>query len=123
MKHKSIYLLAQYVGKPKNPTMTHFPGYISDPENLSYDEVVGFTVGLRDKDVIKSNVILNISEGIVVRNTFNSGKSYSELFDYFNEAYPEYMKHFAPPNSEATIKDSDATVDVQAVQAEKEAGS
>lgn len=120
MKQKSIYLIAQYVGKPKDPRKTKNAGYITDANNLSYDEVVGFTVGLKDKDLLKSNVVLNISEQKVVRNTFNSGKSYDELFEYFREAYPEYMKHFvAAPEPTENAND----IDVQAVQAEEETGS
>lgn len=122
MKQKSIYLLAQYISKPKDPHMTRIPGYITNPENLSYDEAVSFTVGLKDRDIIKSNVILNISEGMVVRNTFNSGKSYDELFDYFNEAYPEYMKHFLVP-SEPTQFGNTNDGDVQAVQTEEKESS
>lgn len=120
MKNKSIYLLAQYVGKPKDPRQTKNAGYINDANNLSYDEVVGFTVGLKDKDLLKSNVVLNISEQKVVRNTFNSGKSYDELFEYFREAYPEYMKHFITTTEPTEVDD---VIDVQPVQAEEETGN
>ena len=47
-KHR--YLFAKYLAKPRDPTKTHIKGYMTNPENVRYDEVVGFSVGLKKKD-------------------------------------------------------------------------
>ena len=38
MAKLDIYLLATYVARPKNPRQTSRAGYITDPNNIQYDE-------------------------------------------------------------------------------------
>ncbi len=90
-KPKSIYVFAQYYAKPKNPKMTRIAGYMSDPNNIVWDERIDVTHGLKDRDRIAAKVIINISEQTVERDGFNSGKSFDELFSYFYEANPKQI--------------------------------
>lgn len=90
MKKQSIYLVANYVTKPKNPKMTHIKGYMTNPENHQYDEQVAIQVKLRRKD-INSRVILNLSTKTVERNGFNQNKDFNEMFKYFFKGYHKYI--------------------------------
>jgi hypothetical protein len=91
MKTKSIYLVAHYFAKPKNPAKTHIPGYMKDPENVRYDEQVHISTKLRPKDVTGAKIIMNLSEKRVQTNVFNGKKDFDELFKYFFTGYHKYI--------------------------------
>ena len=90
MKNKSIYLIAKYTGHPKDPSQTCKPGYMKNPENIRYDEQVYLTRGLKQKD-LQNQVILNLTEQKIIKNSFKSGKTFEEMFAQYYEAYPEYI--------------------------------
>lgn len=120
MKIKEIHLLAFYVAKPKNPKMTKIKGYMSNPENHSYDERIEFTKGLQGKDRQYAGVILNLNQKKVVYNKFGNDKSFDDLFKYFLEAYPQYvinvmaqldlayLEQFIPKEDSAEVTDVEA---------------
>jgi hypothetical protein len=85
---KSAYLVAQYYAKPRRPGQTFQSGYMKDESNISWDETVNITLGLKDKD-LTSSVILDINNRKVVKNNFNNGKEFDELFDYYFNAQPQ----------------------------------
>lgn len=86
MADKNIYLLAKYIARPKNPKMTHIKGYVTDPDNMVYDEQVTVTRGLRNKD-LQSHVILNLTEEKIHKNTYHTSTTFEEAFKYFHEGY------------------------------------
>jgi len=88
---KSIYLVAHYTAKPKNPAKTHIPGYMKDPENLRYDEQVQVSTRLRPKDINMAKIIMNLSQKKVEKNSFNGKKNFDELFKYFFTGYHKYI--------------------------------
>lgn len=90
MANLNIYLIAKYQARPKDPKQTSKAGYMTNPENIEYDEQVYITRGLRDKDA-ENNVVLNLTEEKIVKNSFNSGTSFADMFEYFYEAYSEYI--------------------------------
>lgn len=90
MKNKNIYLVANYTAMPKDPSQTKIAGYMKNPDNLQYDEVVYITQGLRDKDT-KNSVVLDLTDEKIVKNIFEVNKTYLELFDYFYSGYTEYI--------------------------------
>lgn len=91
MKKQNIYLIANYITKPKNPRMTHVPGYMKDPANHQYDEQVAIVTRLKPKDN-QAKIIINLSEKRVERNGFNGKKDFDELFEYFYQGYDKYIK-------------------------------
>ena len=91
MRKKSIYLIANYSAKPKNPAKTHIPGYMKDPANIRYDEQVQISTRLRSKDIVNAKVIMNLSEKNVEKNSFNDNKNFNELFKYFFKGYHKYI--------------------------------
>ncbi len=92
MSNTSIYLIANYTALPKDPSKTKIAGYITNPENVVYDELVYVRKGLRDKDT-KNSVILDLTDEKIVKNIFNVDKTYSELFEYFYSGYTEYINN------------------------------
>jgi len=82
--------VAQYVAKPKDPKQSSQPGYMSNPDNIQWDERMYVSQGLRKKDQ-QMNVILDLTEEKIIKNSFNSGKSFEDIFKYFYENYGDYI--------------------------------
>lgn len=91
MKKSNIYLVAQYVTKPRDPRKTHIPGYMKDPANHQFDERVQISTRLRSQDTLTAKVIMNLSEKKVEKNSFNGNKDFNELFKYFFKGYHKYV--------------------------------
>ena len=92
MAKLDIYLLATYVARPKNPRQTSRAGYITDPNNIQYDERIAFTKGLKPRDQATSGIILNLNQKKVVSNKFDKDqRDFDALFKYFLEGYPQYV--------------------------------
>jgi hypothetical protein len=91
MKKQSIYLIANYIAKPRNPRKTHVPGYLKDPNNVQYDEQVQISTRLRTKDITTAKIIINLSDKTVQQNSFNGNKDFKELFKYFFKGYNKYI--------------------------------
>ena len=78
MANLNIYLLATYVARPKNPRQTSRPGYVSNPDNIQYDENLAIVRGWRDR-YMKNSVILDLTNEKVIKNSFQTGKTFEEL--------------------------------------------
>ena len=89
-KSKGIFLVAQYYAKPKRHVKTHVKGWMDHPENIQWDEKVEISRGLRTRD-LHAQVILDLSNKKVERNTFTSGKTFDEIFKYFFANYSDYI--------------------------------
>ena len=90
MRNRSIYLVAKYTGLPKDPKRTHEKGYITNPDNVTYDEQVYITRGLRDQDV-KNQVVLNLTEEKIVKNIFRNGEDFNQILEHFVDGYGDYI--------------------------------
>jgi hypothetical protein len=91
MKKANIYLVAQYVTRPRDPRKTHIAGYMKDPNNFQYDERVQIATRLRNQDLYTAKVILNLSTKTVDKNSFNNNKNFDEMFKYFFKGYHKYI--------------------------------
>lgn len=89
MKQKKVYIIANYAMHPKDPKKTSIPGYMKDPANIRYDEQVIVSVNLKPKDWTNSKIILNITDQVIEKNTFNSENTFTELFSYFYKSSPD----------------------------------
>ena len=83
-------MIAKYTGLPKDPKQTSKPGYITNPDNISYDEQVYITRGLQDK-YLQNQVILNLTEEKIVKNSFSSNTNFEELLAHFVDGYADYI--------------------------------
>lgn len=86
----NIYLVASYMGRPKDPKQTSKPGYMKNAENIHYDEQVYLTRGLRSKD-LNNQVVLNLTEQKIVKNTFKSDATFEEAFIHFYNGYADFI--------------------------------
>lgn len=91
MKKQSIYLIANYVARPRNPRKTHVAGYMKDPDNVQFDEQVQISTRLRSKDITTAKIIMNLSDKVVQQNNFNGNRDFKELFKYFFKGYNKYI--------------------------------
>ena len=91
MENKNIYLLATYVARPKNPRQTSRAGYITNPDNIQYDENLEIVRGWRDR-YIKYSVVLDLTNERVIKNSFLKEKTFEELFKHYHEGFGEYIE-------------------------------
>ena len=91
MAKLDIYLLAIYVARPKNPRQTSRAGYITDPDNIQYDENLEIVRGWRDR-YIKYSVVLDLTNERVIKNSFLKEKTFEELFKHYHEGFGEYIE-------------------------------
>lgn len=92
MKNKHIHLLAFYSRVPKNKKDSHKKDFGKTEDNWAMNEHVQFSLGLRDKDLVSANIILDLNEKKVVKCTLKEGLSFIQLFSYFKQNYPQYVK-------------------------------
>jgi hypothetical protein len=88
---KDLYLLCQYVQKPKQGVNTAQKGFGSNPDNWQFDEVVTVSRGLKTRDYRYQNVILNMSKKRIERNSMNPDATWEDIYEYFKEHYKEYI--------------------------------
>ena len=89
---RNIYVIAQYSKKPKNPRMTIKAGYMADEDNFRYDEKVQIATKLKPNDLTMSQVILDLKNKKILKNSFQSDKTYDDLIKYYTENYDEYFR-------------------------------
>jgi len=88
---KDLYLLCQYIQKPKKGVNTAQKGFGRNPDNWQFDEVVTVSRGLKSRDLKYQNVILNISKKRIERNSMNPDATWEDIYAYFKEHYKEYI--------------------------------
>jgi hypothetical protein len=101
-KDLSIYLIVQYVGKPKNPRMTSQPGYISNPENIMYEETIMVSRGLKSRDRQNGHVVLNLTEELLVKNTFSDEKDFTKLLAHYVDGFGDQINNTVNALNETT---------------------
>lgn len=90
MSNKNIYLVAYYSMKPRPGVKTNVKGWMSNPDNLQYDEKVEIVRGLKS-NATGAKLILDFSTKTVTRNTFNGDLDFKKMFKYFFGGYHNYM--------------------------------
>jgi hypothetical protein len=86
----NIYLVAFYGMKPRRGVNTSVKGWMADKNNLQYDEKVEITRGQKKSSSL-ANVILNLSQKNVERNTFNDDRDFKSFFKYYFGGYDQYI--------------------------------
>ena len=83
--------MAIYVARPKNPRQTSRAGYITNPDNIQYDENLEIVRGWRDR-YMKYSVVLDLTNEKIIKNSFQTGKTFEELFAHYHEGFSEYIE-------------------------------
>ena len=90
MSNKNIYLVAFYSMKPRPGVKTNVKGWMNDPANITYDETIEISRGLK-KNSANAKVVLNMSNRSVDRNTWGTERSFDEYFKYFFKGWHQYL--------------------------------
>ncbi len=104
MPKLNIYLIANYRARPKNPKLTAQSGYMSNPNNIIYDEELSIVRGWRDR-YIKNSVVLDLTEEKIIKNSFRTEKIFDDLFAHYHEGFGEYI--------EQTVNELNATLQIK----------
>ena len=80
--------------KARDSGKTHIKGYLKSEDGHQWDEVVGFTVGLKARDLQECSIILDLDKELIKKNVLNSTDAFKDLYDYFNNAYGQHMIQF-----------------------------
>jgi hypothetical protein len=91
---KNRYLFVNYIQRPRDPKKTHIKGYIKDPANMQWDEIVGFSVGLKSKDQLNSRIVIDIDGQKIIKNTVNDNDNWAQLMDYYLKNYKDQVVEF-----------------------------
>jgi hypothetical protein len=90
-----MFITCTYVIHPIDPKKTSQPNRSKDPNNFIADEVVSLVKNIRNSDLKKCNVILDVKNKSVVkcRSFIVSGEyvtdpQYDKLLEYFHGQYP-----------------------------------
>ena len=96
-REKDIFLVAKYVTAPKNPKRTHIKGYMKDDDNISFNEQVVVTRGLKDRDLTAA-IILNVTQQTVQKCRYELGEvnDWETLASYYSKGYPQYLTLLKP---------------------------
>lgn len=76
--------------KPRTGVNTAKKGWMADKSNLQYDEKVEITRGHKKSSAL-ANVILNLTQKSVERNTFNDDRDFRSFFKYYFGGYDQYI--------------------------------
>lgn len=90
MSKNNIYLIAKYIARPKDPKKTSTAGYVTNMDNVQYDEQVYIARGMRTK-YLQNHVVMDLTEEKIIKNSFKSGTKFKELFAHFYEGYADYI--------------------------------
>lgn len=90
MANKNIILAAFYSAHPKNHINTCVKGWMSDPNNIRYDEKVEITRGEK-KNSVNAKILLDLSNKTVIRNRWGDNRNFDDLFKYFFKGYHQYI--------------------------------
>lgn len=120
MKAKHIYLTAYYLQRPRDPSKTHIKGYVTNPENMIWDENVELNNGLSSKDREYAQVVLDFTDKKVITNKFNQERDFDKLFKYYFEGYHKYitqvMSQLDPAYLTKMVEEMQAELDVEPTQ-------
>jgi hypothetical protein len=93
------YITCTYIVHPIDPNKTSQPNRSKDPNNFIADEVVSLVKHIRNSDLKKCNVILDVKNKSVVKcRSFQmygevvTDPDYTKLLEYFEGQYPEQIK-------------------------------
>lgn len=82
--------MAQYVALPKNPKQTAQAGYMTNPDNIRYDERVFVARGYRER-YLQNHVVLDLTTERVLKNSFRNEKNFEDIFKHFYEGFGDYI--------------------------------
>jgi hypothetical protein len=83
--------VANYVARPKNPRLTAQAGYMSNPDNVQWDEQIFIARGYKDR-YMQNSVVLDLTEEKILKNSFRSEKTFEDIFKHYHDGFSEYIE-------------------------------
>jgi hypothetical protein len=94
-----MFITATYIYNPINPHATSQKNYSSNKSNMIVDEIISITKNIRNSDLKKCNVIIDIFNENVIkcRDFMMDGKivsnpDYIVLLNYFKQQHPRQIE-------------------------------
>ena len=87
-------MLINYIQTPKYPNRTHEKSYWSNPDNIQWDELVEFSLGLKSRDYSKYSIIMNLDLQEVIKNNMSGEKDFNILFEYYHKHYSSQIADY-----------------------------
>jgi len=110
-KSKSRYMLINYIPTAKYPDRTHEKGYWSNPENVQWDELVEFSVGLKSRDRSRYSIIIDFDNSVVIKNSMSGEKDFAKLLGYYHEHYSTQINNYLRKTNHLVSVQSAPTAD------------
>ena len=82
--------MAFYGLKARPGVKTNVKGWMDDPENITYDEQVEISRGLK-KNSSQAKVILDLSNKRIHRNSWGTEREFNEYFKYYFKGWHQYL--------------------------------
>lgn len=93
-KTKDRYMLVRYLQKPKDPKGSTKAGYMKNPDNVRFDEQVAFSVGIRSRDMVEYQVVLNLDQQKIEKNNLNENYDWNSIWGYFSRNYGSNISRY-----------------------------
>jgi hypothetical protein len=76
--------------RPRPGVRTNVKGWMANFDNITYDESVEITRGLK-KNAGMARVVLNLSKKTVDRNTWGTDRAFDEYFKHYFRGFHKYI--------------------------------
>ena len=88
---KRFYIIAKYPQTLRNPKMSHMQGTGKNHAAWQNNEELKCAKNLKTRDLTEASVILDVGNQKVVKDRFDSGRQFDELFQYYMSNYADYI--------------------------------
>lgn len=86
-----FFIVVKYPQTLRNPKMAHQPGTRNNHAAWQNNEELKCSKNIKTRDLTEASVILDVGNQKVVKDRFESGKGFEELFQYFMSNYADYI--------------------------------
>ena len=88
---KKFFIVAKYPQTLRNPKMAHQPGLATNHAAWQNNEELKCAKNLKTRDLTEASVILDVAQQKVIKDRFDSGRGFEELFQYYMSNYADYI--------------------------------
>jgi hypothetical protein len=86
-----FYIVATYTRTLRDPRQSHLKGIGGNTSAWADNEMIRCTKRLSRKDQTESSIILDVAERKVIKDRFESNKTFDELYSYYLTNFADYI--------------------------------
>lgn len=86
-----FFIVVKYPQTLRNPRQAHRPGTAANHAAWQNNEELKCSKNLKTRDLTEASVILDVAQQKVVKDRFDSGREFQELFEYYMSNYADYI--------------------------------